>query len=191
MALQKSLFGVVMILVATTSTQLRAQSIEATITLSSDPSATSCTLVDNQEGLLNIYVLNEIPLGLVSSSFRVASSAGFNADYMSETIHMLFHTGDLRTGIEITYAYCASGTVLLATMTYMGHGNSEPCAYLEVLPHPDSFSGSIEVMNCAFDTFRGGTLGPLLVNPVSSQCAPWCVVSVQSSTWGAVKALYR
>jgi hypothetical protein len=192
MALQKNLFGVVMILLATTSTPLRAQSMVWTVTLSSDPIVTSCTLVDNQEGPLKVYVINEIAAdGLVSSSFRVASSAGFSADYMGETIHLPFHIGDLRTGIDITYAYCATATVLLATMEYMGHGTSSPCAYLEVLPHPDSFSGSIEVMDCAFDTLRGGTLGPLLVNPLSSQCAPWCVVSVQSSTWGAVKALYR
>jgi len=179
------------ILVIAASTESSAQTVPSTITLFSDPNGYSCTLIDNQEIPLNVYVINE-SRGLVDSRFRIASSEGFNADYLSEVVHMPFHIGDLRAGIDIGYGYCATGTLLLATITYMGHGSSSPCAYLEVLPHPVSYFGTIEVMDCAFDTLRGSTLGPLLVNPSSGQCAPWCSpVGVQSTTWGAVKALYR
>jgi hypothetical protein len=76
-------------------------------------------------------------------------------------------------------------------MTYTGHGASNPCAYLEVLPHPESFTGGIDVDDCHFQWWQASTLGRLLVNPSPDQCTPWCVVGVQSSTWGGVKALYR
>jgi hypothetical protein len=182
------------ILVIAASTESSAQYVPATITLFSDPSGDSCTLIDDKEGLLNVYVVNKIApgLGLVGSRFRVASSEGFNAEYASELIHLPAHMGDLRAGVDIAYNYCYSGSLLLATITYMGHGTSSPCGYLEVLPHPVSYFGTIEVMVCNFDTYPGATLGPLLVNPSSGQCAPWCgPVSTQSTTWGAVKALYR
>jgi hypothetical protein len=186
-----SVFAILVIVVGTES---NAQCVLESVTLFSDPNGDSCTLADNGGGPLNIYVVNKIPpgLGLVDSRFRVASSEGFGADYVSEVIHMPFHIGDLRAGIEIAYNYCHTGTVLLATMTYLGHGTSSPCAYFEVLPHPESYTGGIDVMDCHFSTWEGCTLGPLLVNPSPGQCAPWCgPVGVQATTWGAVKALYR
>jgi hypothetical protein len=175
------------------SAQSRAQTVFETVSLFSDPNGDSCTLIDDKEGPLTIYVVNKIPpgFGLVDSRFRVASSEGFNANYVSEVILMPFHLGDLRAGIEIVYNYCYTGTLLLATMTYMGHGGSSSCAYLEVLPHPESYTGGIDVMDCYFSTLEGSTLGRLLVNTSPGQCSPWCTVGVQSSTWGAVKALYR
>jgi len=183
-------FSVLVVLVVGMSTWANAQTIHEAVTVFSDPNGGSCTLVDDSEAPLSVYVIAKTS-GTVNSRFRVASSEGFNADYLSEVIHMPFHTGDLRTGIDITYAYCAIGAVLLATMTYAGHGTSSPCSYLEVQAHPESYDGSIEVITCTFDTFRGVTLGPLLVNSSQGQCTPWCVVGVRSSTWGAVKAFYR
>lgn len=172
-----------------------AQVDYGSISLFSDPNGDSCVLIDDGDGPLNIYVVQKTPLvrGWVDSRFRVSNSEGFNADYVGEVIHAFAHVGDLRAGIEIVYGHCDTGTVLLlATMTYMGHGDSSPCAYLEVLPHPQSYSGGIDLMDCNFDTYKGSTLGPLLVNPTSGTCSSWCTpVSVESSTWGAVKALYR
>ena len=119
--LRVSVTCVFAILVIAASTESSAQYTADTITLFSDPSGDSCTLIDDQEGPLSVYVINE-SRGLVDSRFRIASSEGFNADYVSEVIHMPFYIGDLRAGIDIGYGYCATGTLLLATITYMGHG---------------------------------------------------------------------
>ena len=169
---------------------------DSSITAYSDPAGNMCTLADNGEQALQVYVVHSVgsnPLGVVAADFRVVASSGFAADYVGENIEPGFLVlGDLRSGIQIAYALCVSGSFLVATITYQGHGTSQPCSAIEIQPHPQAPSGAIEVMDCYFDTARASTLGSLYVNVEEGACAPWCnPVSVESSTWGRVKALYR
>jgi hypothetical protein len=173
------------------SPHLLAQSSPATITAFADPLGASCTLLDDGEKMFEVYIIQSPAGGLVGSRFRIAGSPGIGAEYVSATVHLPFFMGDVQTGIDIAYGYCASGSLLLVTVTYLGHGTSQTCSYFEVLPHAQSYTGGIDVMDCQFDTWRASTLGPLLVNTVEGQCVPWCTVATRPTTWGALKALFR
>jgi hypothetical protein len=165
----------------------------ATITAFADQAGTSCTLFDDSEKTFDVYIINTITpgFGLAGSRFRVATSPGFSAAFVEEQIPFL-HSGSVRDGVTVVYGTCLPGTFLLATVTFLGHGTSAPCSAIEVVAHPEShYPGSIDVMDCHFDWLPAPTKGPLLVNAVEGQCAPWCIVALEPTTWGAVKALYR
>ena len=171
-----------------------AQDYWADISVFSDPLGSSCSLLDGGVAPFNVYVLcRPTPgIGLVGSRFRISSSPGFGGEYVSETIHLPFFVGDLFAGIEVGYAWCYTTDLLVATIAYMGHGTSQPCSELAVFPHPQTYTGDIEVMDCYFEWLHASTVGPLLVNPVDGHCEPACApVRTESKTWGKVKSLYR
>jgi hypothetical protein len=171
-----------------------AQNANGSVTLFADESGTTCTLQDTAPGPLMMYVIHRIPEGWgnVACRFSVAASPGFGGTYVGETIHAAFWLGTLRDGIDIAYGQCALDAQLVATITFQGHGTSEPCSYLEIVPHPENWLGAIEVMSCSFETRPAPTLGRLWVNPDGEACSPWCAtVPTHETTWGGVKALYR
>jgi hypothetical protein len=151
-------------------------------------------LLDDSEKLFDIYIVIAVApkFGLAGSRFRIVTSAGFSATYVGEVVNYP-HSGDVQGGVTIAHGTCLPGTFLLATVTYLGHGTSAPCSSIDVIGHPDSYyAPSIDVMDCHFAWLAASTLGSLLVNPVESQCAPWCsTVATERRTWGGIKALYR
>jgi hypothetical protein len=164
------------------------------VTLFADESGATCTLQDSTPGPLTAYVIHSIPEGWgnVSCRFSVVVSPGFSGSYVAEMIHAPWWEGTLRDGIEVAYNQCAIGSYLVATITFQGMGTSEPCSYLEIVPHPENWLGAIEVMSCSFETRPAPTLGRLWVNPDGEACSPWCAtVPTHETTWGGVKALYR
>lgn len=172
-----------------------AQGQSTTVTVFADASGSQCTLSEGNNSDFSVYIIHKIPpgWGYVGSRFRLLASPGNKATYIGETIHLPYYFGDTQSGIEVEYAYCVSGSLLLATVVYHANDTSSPCSYFEVVPHPhpQNFSGGIDVMDCFFDTSSAATMGRLYVNPVEGECAPWCTVAVEPSTWGQVKALYR
>jgi hypothetical protein len=171
-----------------------AQFSPGTITAFADATGSSCTLLDDSEKLFDIYIVIAVApkFGLAGSRFRIVTSAGFSATYVGEVVNYP-HSGDVQGGVTIAHGTCLPGTFLLATVTYLGHGTSAPCSSIDVIGHPDSYyAPSIDVMDCHFAWLAASTLGSLLVNPVESQCAPWCsTVATERRTWGGIKALYR
>jgi hypothetical protein len=163
----------------------------ATITVFADEIGSSCTIVDDSERLFDLHVIAKV-VGwtLYGLRFRLADSPGFTADYVSETIYAEAFSGDLPSGLFAGYS-CVNGLLHVATVTYLGHGTSQPCSYLEILPYPQSETGSAEIMDCYFDVYPAASEGPLLVNATPGQCEPWCTIAARETTWGAVKSLYR
>ena len=163
--------------------------VPGNITIFGDQGATECSLVDSPGGTLTLYVFHTGFSGMLSSDFRVQESSGFHASYVSESIDVPIHDGDFRSGIFLGYGECLGGSILLGTVTYATHGQSEDCSYLDVVegqiyPWPATES-------CFFEDSPAPSLGKLYVNPNSS-CHPWCVVvATEETTWGKVKALYR
>jgi hypothetical protein len=165
----------------------RAQPSPGNLTVFADQSASSCSVNDTAPGVVTVYVLHTNFSEMLSSDFRVAVSSGFHGTYLNETHAQLGHVGDFRNGISFGYGGCASGPLLLGTMSYQLAGTSEPCSYFDIvafrLPWPWT-------EDCSFNDWPAPPLGKLYVNP-SPQCPPYCVVATEPTTWGSVKALYR
>jgi hypothetical protein len=155
-----------------------------------DAGAGACTLDDSQPRAFDLFVVHTDMDGMLSSRFRVVESSGFTATYVGESIATNLHFGDLHSGIDVIYDLCSAGSLLLATISYDGHGTSEPCSTVEIAEFAPSTTGQPETMDCNFGWFPAAPFGPLLVNP-TDQCSQWCVVATEATTWGRVKALYR
>ena len=165
-----------------------AQDSPGNITLFADPAANSCSITDQAEGPFTVYVIHVNMSGFAWSDFRVTESSGFLATYVSETVETLNHVGDFRSGINVAYGSCVDGPLLLGTITYEGHGTSQPCSYLDVVPWRFPW---VDTQDCNFQSFAAPPLGKLCVNPQPGLCEPWCSVATEQTTWGGVKALYR
>lgn len=168
-----------------------SQSLGGNISVFADPSGGSCFLFDEAPRVFSVYVLHtnmSNPNGLIASRFKLVQSGGFQATYTAESI-TFNHVGSITTGIAIAYDGCKMGSVVLATVTYTGFGNSEACSYLDIVADP-AFGGDTAVaQDCVFDLFPAPSHGRFLVNPMD-ECQPWCLVPAQESSWGKIKALY-
>jgi len=164
------------------------------ISVFSDSSASTCTLIDAAPALFNVYIVHSDmanPWGIIGSRFKVVMGPGFTASYVSELIVGQGHAGSVLTGITIAYDACSFGTLLLATVSFQGYGTSSVCSYLDVGPDP-AFGGDIPIaQDCFLDLHPVPSTGPLYVNPDVGQCQPGCLVAIQAMTWGGIKALYR
>lgn len=158
------------------------------ITVYADDIANSCAVSDTSPGSLTLYVIHNNFSGMLSSDFRIVESSQFQASYLGETINTPVHTGTFRAGVFLGYGECREGSLLLGTISYQKHGTSAACSYVTVVagfiyPWP-------ETQSCFFQELSAPPLGPLYVN-VDSACPAWCVVAVEATTWGKVKAMYR
>jgi hypothetical protein len=176
---------------AATPRNARGQISPGTITVFADQLGSECTLEDHDSRALRVYVLHTSSTGAIESMFKVSPSLGFAAAYVGETVNASAFSGNTQTGLAVRYNECIAGTFVIATIDYMGAGQSANCSYLEVVAHPLSPTGYIDIIDCYFGMWGVVTLGKLLVNPTAGNCTPWCTVSTRQSTWGAVKALYR
>jgi hypothetical protein len=170
--------------------------------ISTDPQAWFCDLVDDAEGIREIYILH-LGSEAVGVRFKLEATEGMTMTYLSEEYFQPVLSGNTQTGIEFCYGDCKGlGPLVLAKVIYMGHGTSG-CSKIQVVPYPGS--GAIDELVCG-----GGVLyadgGQLLVNfdgcggPCWNNthfglaqnpydyCAP---VSTEYSTWGAIKSLYK
>lgn len=168
-----------------------AQPAGGNISVFADAAGSSCSLVDVVNAPINVYIVhtNLPPSGLTGSRFKMVESPGFQATYVAETIALPNYFGSLMTGIAFVYT-CTTQTMLLATVTFNGHGTSTTCSYLDIAGDP-AFSDVPIAQNCAFDLYPAPSVGKLLVNPDPILCQPPCAVPTRPSTWGQVKGLYR
>jgi hypothetical protein len=123
--------------------------------------------------------------------------------YVSETINMPMYSGSTQTGITLCYGECLFGEFMIASVTYMAYGTGSNCGLLQIVPHPSA--QTVDGTRCAGDPetleVQDLYVGPGPIGncgcatahvfpgtPSAQSCLP---VAVQSSTWGAIKALYR
>ena len=130
-----------------------------------------------------------------SSKFKVVENGGFQATYLSENVLVSSHFGSFRLGIDIAYGSCNTGSLLLGSISYDGHGTSQACSYIDVVanPNPPGFFPFPAEQTCAFEWYEAQPIGKLYVNPVEGLCNATCggPVAIEPSTWGRVKMLYR
>jgi len=166
------------------------------ITVYADPEASECAVTDDAVGPITVYVFHtNIAVPIYSSKFRVVESAGFSATFVSQNVLFAGYVGSFRDGIDMPYGGCFTGSLLLGTIVYEGHGTSAGCSYIDVAanPNPPGIFPFPAAASCHFDWYEAWPIGKLYVNPVEGECEAKCgsVVAVQGSTWGHVKALYR
>lgn len=155
------------------------------IHLFSDPDFTDSTYQDQSIASLTIYVVHR---GVTYAAahgvqFMVEASPGVTFSWIGESSPMPIVVGNSQSGIAIDYGACLfPDPGLILEIQYVGFGNSEPCSLLRVVPHPDATFGEIEVVLCI-------GMGP--VSAVGKELRVNCAVSVEETTWGKVKSLYR
>ena len=169
-----------------------AQARGDNITVYANASGSSCLIVDSSPAVFTVFVLHTVANGATASFLSVNESPGFDATFVQEDIPF-YHVGTFRAGVTVVYGECiSSGSFLIGTITYQGHGTSQTCSALDTSTNPNSgfpppYAWSED---CSSYDYPAPSTMPLYVNP-SSECPPSCVVRSESSTWGRVKALYR
>lgn len=162
-----------------------------------------CYLGDFGPGVKTLHVLHLFDLGgSTAVRFKIETGPGATLTYLSEVHHFASTEGNTQDGITICYESCGEGTNQpLVSISYMSYGTSSDCSRMLVVPHPAAqtvdavgcdgipmwlFAGDLVIertTSCGCGDAHSFPGTPELID-----CNP---VPVASSTWGAIKALYR
>lgn len=174
---------------------------EGSITISAADYFHLCALEDDAPGVKTLYILHRFNTGSTASRFKIETGQGATLTYLSEVHHFASTQGNTQDGIAVCYGSCAVGDQLLVTISYMSYGTSSSCSQMLVVPHPAA--QTVDAIRCdgvAVRTFvrdlfiaRASGCGcpeahSFPGTPELFDCNP---VPVATSTWGAIKALYR
>jgi hypothetical protein len=161
-----------------------------------------CYLEDFGPGVKTLHVLHLFDPGSTAVRFKIETGPGVTLTYLSEVHHFASTEGNTQDGIAICYESCGEGTNQpLVSISYMSYGTSSDCSRILVVPHPAAqtvdavgcdgipmwlFAGDLVIertTSCGCGDAHGFPGTPELFD-----CNP---VPVATSTWGAIKALYR
>jgi hypothetical protein len=157
------------------------------IGLYADEAGTACSVADPGGGQVNVYVIHQAVSGAAASQWRIAPGAGFAMTYLGESSPVVA-MGDTQSGVSASYGSCLASPILLATVTYLSHGTSASCSYLDVIADPASSTGTIEVVDCSSVRLTG-VGSRLYVNPDES-CPCGQANPTRDTDWGRIKAMY-
>lgn len=162
-----------------------AQFLGGKVSLYSDLAFTDTIACDTGVGTLAIHVVWEDPNESARDVlFMIAGSAGFTGTWLEDSTPYTV-VGTSQEGVGIVFPTCMPSPIHALTVTYAIDGTSSANSYVEVVPHPGTPTGMIEVNVCVYIEFARG--GRLLVNP-EGVCPP---LPTEPTTWGAIKALYE
>jgi hypothetical protein len=161
-----------------------------------------CFVLDNGPAVKTVSVRLQFNLGVNAVRFRIEPSPGATLSLITESHPIPNTLGDVTSGISICFDPCTGGTLTLVTVTYMTYGTSPSCSLVRVVPHPsaqtvdqigcDGLPRPIDVQDLVIFRELGDCLCPNARTVPGGasvfDCAP---VAVATSTWGAIKALYR
>lgn len=136
---------------------------------------------------LTVYVIHSSLGGSTGSAWRVDNTSTMIA--VSSDCGTLSFTGDPFTGISLAYGSCMTGSFLICQLTYLNTtADAIPgCNQLNVMPYPAQLT--VMTIDCDQDAHAAGG-GFFSFDPLTDWC--WdCAGATETSTWGAVKALYR
>ena len=157
------------------------------IGLYGDHAGTLNVVYDVAPGPIEIFVVQTVYIEPTVSAVRFMAPPPpcFTATYLGDTY---YHPviGNSQTGAWVIYGPCASGTVLVMTITFFGHGTSGHCCWYGLQPYPGS--GDIESEMCG-STGWYWTHGEGIY--ISTDPSKNCGTPVEQSTWGGIKAMYR
>jgi hypothetical protein len=158
------------------------------LVVSADPLGADCNIVDGAPGLLKIWVVHTLGVGIAGSEFSApAPSCMIGATYLSDGDQAGAAVGDTQTGLSIGYGACSASPVAVVSMSFFGAGLSAPCCQYPILPHP--ITGLIIFNDCIPVDLPGQAGPPATINGDDAVCP--CAVPTEESTWGAVKSLFN
>jgi hypothetical protein len=165
-----------------------------------------CFTIDTP-GLHTVQVVQRFSVGTLAARFKIVSDPGMTMTYVSETHPIAHSLGNTQDGLSVCYDECMTGTTVVAVITYMGYGTTEPCGKIRVVPHPlaetlDAMNcgGQFEVMTCTHLEVRTTLAGgcnycvshmDLTSYPGTAKFFNCVPLPVESGTWGRIKSLYR
>lgn len=166
----------------------------------------NCWLMD-VPGPHAVYVMCRFSQGATGARFRVEYSSAFTGTLLSSSSPWLNVTGDPTTGATVMFDnHCLFGTFTVMQLNFMFVGGSPNCSWIRTAKHPLSVAIGPEVFDCAFQSVYTKWEGTHITNTAPTECpndidweehTHFCrpywnpTVATESSTWGAVKALYR
>jgi len=159
----------------------------------SDTNGSDCNVYDlSGPTIARFYVVHVGQSGALAARFSAPPPPCFSTAIYVQDLPVFFTTeGNTQTGVEVQYTTssgapsCKPSPVHVMTIEYVVQGLTAPCCYYSVLPYPGD--ATIEVTDC-FASVLSATGGEAIINPQSG-CS--CSVSTRTSTWGAVKAMFR
>lgn len=154
-----------------------------------DHTYTWCQYYDYGAALVPVYAVHKMTPGATGSQWRIQTSGDFTCTYTGEVIQVPTSSGDTQTGLTASYGACLASDILIATINYFCMGTSPTCARIDVVGHPTSVSGEVEVTDCGYVTHQAQGWSIIMNNDgTCGFCQPH---PVESTSWGSVKALYR
>jgi len=157
------------------------------IGLFTDAAATNCAIYD-VEGVVSVYAVLTATPGAAAIQFAAPKPDCMNATWLADESQFPLVIGDSQTGAAIAFGGCAPAPIHVMTIHYAGTGTTPACCEYPVIPDPRDNTGIIEVVDCSnTSTFAMSRSG--FVNP-DGECNCGVPVTVETKTWGAVKALY-
>jgi len=158
------------------------------VTLYSDPAFTNCAITDIP-GLVSVYVVHELHPGASAIQFSAPMpSCWTGAVYLTDNNPFPLVIGNSQDGMAVSYQGCFAGQVHVTTMLFFSQGAAGPCCSYEARPDPSAPSGQIEGVDCALSRTYPNA-GSAVINP-TGYCPCGYLISVETKTWGGVKALY-
>ncbi|MFH1754419.1 MAG: hypothetical protein ABIA59_01840 [Candidatus Latescibacterota bacterium] len=175
-----------------------AMSQPGTIGVYADITGATCDLTDYPGVDALIYVIHTYTPGATGSQFKLQWHGGASMTYLGERVtDPYFGKGTAFTGISIEYGGCMSSPNPIMTLHFAGNGDSPPCSFLLVLPHPAAVA--VQVTDCGAppNLIVAGSECLVINNDGNCPCniPGWniCpdIVPVEQSTWGQIKVLYK
>lgn len=139
----------------------------------SDQTGTSCLLAAGFSHTAT--VLHRFSAGAMASFFTITATGGSNVFALESEYPVV---GSINSSLLVSYGQCLSGTIVVGKVV----GVFLP-GIVSVTPAPGYDSAIYE--NCASIRLPA-TGGQVYIGGAGN-----CVIAVEPSTWGAVKALYR
>ena len=184
------LFGCLLFLPAQpTSAQLNL------IAVYSDSTHTDCTLstLPPHTFELVFWVFQNSAVGAQGARFKAPRPSCFmEYDWAKDDKPFPQTIGTSPAGVTISYGSCLTGWTHILTIHFYGDLGIPACCEFAILPHPQSSTGNIEVLDCAGNWVSADAESGFIDNDYAlCPCSipPW--VPTHATTWGVIKALYE
>ncbi len=166
------------------------------VELWADAALSTCSIVDGTPRPVKVHMVHMGELPAFGVRFAaVAPACWEGAVWQSDAIKAGFrHSGwtQDRLGISVIYDVCLQPPVYLGYLTMIVSGTSKPCCVFQAGPASSWSTASVRAVDCETgrNRFGDGFAKGVTVN-VTDACPCMAPVSVETGSWGRVKALYR
>ena len=162
------------------------------VALYADVNRSDCSITEPVNDIVEVYMFQVgMGEGRTAVEFRAPKpDCWTGAVWVGDSVPPVFLAIGSSQGnwLAIAYAKCISLPILLGTIRYFTTGEAQPCCNYPVLPST-AWPTPVTV-DCTFENIVAIGGGAVTVNEnATCLCDP--PLSVETSTWGRVKALYR